>query len=106
MREKHLGLDKMDPKMEEMVKDYAKNLSEQIKVEKIIVNGSDVIVISDDFKDMDFFDRLQLLEFSWHYTMPVQTLGYTNEELKNMEGVSKVITAALKDGIVIKPNSE
>lgn len=100
-----------------IVRRYAQGLTHQIHVGKVILFGSagrgemtydsdiDVIVLSPDFKKIDFIKRLQLLSRARKgeaRKIPMDILGYTNEEFKKMVKESVVLAEAQKDGREIK----
>lgn len=91
----------MDKKVTEAIKrlEYALE-GLRIKTKKIIIFGSyakgrarkhsdiDVVVISDDFKEMNLFQRLETigLALAKAKTMePIEALGYTEEEYNSEE---------------------
>ncbi len=97
----------------QITRDYVKNLKDKIRVEKTILFGSsardemnqdsdlDIIIISPDFKKMKYIDRLILLskargnQFTF---IPMDILGYTNEEFEKMAKESVVLGEAQKEG--------
>lgn len=81
-----------------------------VKAKKIIIFGSyakgkakrhsdiDVVVISDDFKDMDLFKRLETIGIALARAKimePVEAVGYTEEEY-NSEGEGTFIGDEVK----------
>ncbi len=100
-----------------IVYDYARDLTNQIRVQKVILFGSagrgqmtydsdlDVIVISPDFKKLDFIKRLQILSRNRKNAarkVPMDILGYTQEEFEKLGRESVVIEEAQKEGQEIK----
>lgn len=96
----------------EIVKLFKERLSEVLRVEAIIVHGSisrsgptstsdiDVIVVSDNFRDMSFHKRMELLESV--RIGKVQALGYTFSEIESMiMKANPLILGALIEGIHI-----
>ncbi len=85
----------MDKEISRIVSEYKQNLEALgIKVEKVILYGShatgeakedsdiDLLVVSDDFKDMDLWERLCLLgRARVGIKRPMEILGFTEEEL-------------------------
>ena len=70
-----------------------------IRPQKIILYGSfasgqpredsdiDLIVISDDFKNMNFRERLEILGLAAGRVFePIEAIGYTEEEIKDTKG--------------------
>ena len=61
----------------------------------------DLIVISEDFREMNFFERLELLELKWEYAIPIEALGYTPQEYDEMSRYIGIVAEAGKYGKVI-----
>ena len=84
----------MDKEINFIIEKYKKNLGNLgIKAKKIIVFGSyangvprkdsdiDLVVISDDFQNLDLWERLSLLgEATIGIKSPLEILGYTEKE--------------------------
>lgn len=89
-------------KVKQIIQSYAKELgSLGIQVEKVILYGSftkgtsggdsdiDLLVISRDFERMNLRERLETLGVAAaHIRQPIQALGYTPGELKNIKKAS------------------
>lgn len=84
-----------------------------IRPQKIIIFGSyasgrpredsdiDIVVISEDFKDLNLRERLEILGLAAGRVFePIEALGYTPEEAKNASPVS-ILSEALTSGIVM-----
>ena len=85
----------MDKEIAHLIKEYQQKLeSSGVRVKKIIIYGShasgkpgkdsdiDLVVISDDFKNMDLWERLCLLgRARIGIKRPMEILGFTEEEL-------------------------
>jgi len=101
-----------------LIKEYVDNLSREIQIDKIVFFGSgargklrensdlDYIVISNDFKKMGFMKRLQLLSHSrigLSRKVPMDILGYTQEEFKTMakQNVSILLSEAKREGQIV-----
>lgn len=106
-----------NPNPVKIVQEYAKNLKKRIKIDKIILFGSasrnqmtydsdiDVVVLSPNFKNLDFIKRLQLLSRSRRdeaRKVSMDILGYTDEEFKKLAKESVVLEEAQKEGKEIK----
>ncbi len=79
-----------------IINQFVKVAKKQLDIKKIVLFGShatskahewsdiDLAVVSDDFKDMDFHDRLLLLNrITWDGGMTeIDALGYTSEEFE------------------------
>jgi len=101
----------MDKKVTEAIKRFEYALEELgIKAKKIIIFGShargkarkhsdiDVVVISDDFKEMNLFKRLETIGLALARAKimePIEALGYTEEEY-NFEGAGTFIGDEVK----------
>lgn len=86
----------MDKKINQIINKYRKNLESMgIKIKKIILYGShasgkskeasdiDLVVVSDDFRNMDLWERLCLLgRARVGIKRPMEILGVTEEEFK------------------------
>jgi predicted nucleotidyltransferase len=85
----------VDKEITHLIKEYQQKLeSSGVRVKKIIIYGShasgkpskdsdiDLVVISDDFKNMDLWERLCLLgRARIGIKRPMEILGFTEEEL-------------------------
>jgi len=86
----------MDKKVNKIINQYRKNLEAMgVKIRKLIIYGShasgkskeesdiDLVVVSNDFKDMDLWERLCLLgRARIGIKRPIEILGITEEEFK------------------------
>lgn len=96
-----------------MINDYISKLSDYVKIDRVIMFGSyardealsssdvDFLVVSRDFKDMSFFDRLELLQRLWSYDIGADILGYTPEEIEEKSKKISFVSEILKTGIDI-----
>ena|SRR3990167_5431130 len=103
----------------QIARDYAQTLKKRIKVEKIILFGSaargqmtrdsdlDIIIISPDFEKMKYIDRLVFLskarggKFTF---IPMDILGYTDEEFERLSKESVVLDEAKREGKLVSKN--
>lgn len=101
----------MDKEITEIIERFKQSLEKLgVKTKKIIIFGSyakgkakkhsdiDVVVISDDFKNIDLFKRLEIIGIALakaRVMEPVEALGYTEEEY-NSEGEGTFIGDKVK----------
>lgn len=96
--------------VDEMLANYIDELGKHIKVEKVILFGSrargdelkgsdiDLVVISQDFEQLDFVKRLEFLELQWKYSTPIEALGYTPKEFEEKSGRICILSEVKKYG--------
>jgi len=114
---KKLSKSKIKKKVISIVKDYLQNLEGKINVKKVILFGSaargkmhrdsdiDLIILSPDFKKMEFMERLILLSRlreGMKKSAPMDIFGYTPEEFEKLSKESVVLKEAKKEGRVIR----
>ncbi len=97
-----------------LLKIFKRKLSEKIVVNKLILFGSrawgkpqrysdfDLIIVSSEFKDKDFFERGSQLYNYWNVDYPVDFLCYTPEEFNKLKKGVTIVNLAVKKGIEIK----
>mgnify|MGYP001607414056 CR=1 FL=1 len=97
----------------EGLKKFVKRVNKDFKIEKIIFFGSrttnkyikdsdiDLILVSNDFEGLDFFERASKMYDYWILDYPVDFLCYTIAEFTNLRKRISIINYALKKGIVI-----
>ncbi|HLD41762.1 MAG TPA: nucleotidyltransferase domain-containing protein [archaeon] len=95
------------------LKSFRENVNKEIKIEKMILFGSmasgkthadsdvDLIIVSPDFREMNFFKRGAKMYDYWDIRRPVDFLCYTPEEFKKLSGQVSIVSEALKEGIEI-----
>ena len=107
---------KISDQARQIAKKYVTEARKKIKVEKALLFGSaargkmtedsdiDMIIISDEFKEMDLIKRLVLLSclrgrkfLDW----PMDILGYTAEEFDKLSKISSMFIEAKRQGITI-----
>ena len=101
-----------------IIKEYLKNLPSNIKVDGVFLFGSyatgkvredsdlDLIIISPDFKKMEFMKRLILLSHvqgasKLTRSVPMDIIGYTPEEFENIDKESIIMRRAKREGKMI-----
>lgn len=97
--------------IERKVKEYLNSLP--IKVEFAILFGStinddrlkesdiDLIVVSNDFKDMPFEKRILMLQRHWKHDAMLEAFGFTEEEFEELKSKSIVVQEAVEKGKII-----
>ncbi|MCX8181755.1 MAG: nucleotidyltransferase domain-containing protein [Candidatus Methanomethyliaceae archaeon] len=97
--------------IEREVKRYLKSLP--IKVNFAILFGStvcgdrlkesdiDLIVISEDFRNMPFEERMMILQKYWKHDVMIEAFGFTKEELEKLKDKSVVVQEALEKGRIV-----
>lgn len=100
-----------------VVQDYARGLGQKLRLKKVILFGSavrgemtydsdlDVVVLSPDFEKLDFIKRLQFLSRARQgeaRKIPMDILGYTEEEFEKMAKESVVLEEVKREGKEIK----
>jgi predicted nucleotidyltransferase len=114
---KKLSKSKIKKEVLSIIKDYLQNVKEKINVKKVILFGSaargemhrdsdiDLIILSPDFKKMEFMKRLILLSRlrrGMKKTAPMDIFGYTPEEFERLSKESIVLQEAKEQGKIIK----
>ena len=94
--------------IEREVKRYLKSLP--IKVDLAILFGStvygerlrdsdiDLIVVSEDFKEVPFEKRILTLQKHWKHRVMLEAFGFTPEEFESLKDKSIVIQEAVEKG--------
>jgi len=95
-----------------IVRKYLKSLP--LKVDRAILFGStargdrlkdsdvDLIVISDDFREMDLPHRFFVLQKNWKPHIDLEAFGFTQEEFDRLKDKSVILQEATEYGINIK----
>ena len=99
--------------IKEKLKDFKKNLNKKIQIKEMILFGSrangksrknsdvDLIIVSPEFKNLDFFQRGAKMYDFWDLDLPVDFLCYTPEEFEKLKNRASIVREAEKSGIVI-----
>ncbi|MBI5803857.1 nucleotidyltransferase domain-containing protein [Candidatus Pacearchaeota archaeon] len=97
-----------------IIKDFTKKLGKDFSINEVIFFGSraegagnkdsdiDLIIVSDDFKEMNFFERVSSMYNYWIELIPVDFLCYTTEEFARLKKRISIVSEALKKGVVVK----
>lgn len=101
--------EKLIPKL----KTFIKLIKKKYKIDLILLFGSrarndyflssdiDLIIVSDDFKDIFFSNRIaNILEF-WNVSIDLEPLCYTKEEFEIKKNQIGLVQQAVKEGIVL-----
>ena len=97
-----------------IVKEFVTALKKDYKIERIIFFGSqaagkphkdsdiDLIIVSDDFEDMNFFERGAGMYNYWPWLIPVDFICYTTKEFNILKKRISIVKAALEEGIIVQ----
>lgn len=103
-------------RIKRIIKEYIDNLKSKIKINKVILFGSaakykldknsdlDIIVLSNDFKKINFLKRLEFLSHARNGNarkIPMDIIGYTPDEFNKLSKESLVLKEAKENGKVI-----
>ncbi len=95
------------------LREFKKQVGAALGVSKILLFGSqatgtaakdsdvDLVVVSDKFKQMNFFRRAALMYDYWDLRVPVDFLCYTPKEFESLSKRITIVSHAVKHGIVI-----
>lgn len=96
------------------LKKYLKKVGKNFKIQKSILFGSrargdyflnsdvDLILVSDDFKNLKFRERMSELLEHWDGKVDLEVIGYTPEEFEKKKKQIGIVRQAIKEGIEIK----
>lgn len=99
-----------------MIDRYIRNLSAEIRVERVVLFGShargdaflesdiDLIVISPDLASMHPLKRLEFLFLRWPYAKGAHILGYTAQEYRELAQGLTLVAEAEKYGKTVFPS--
>lgn len=97
----------------EQLRLFKEDINKDIPIKKMILFGSradgktgrdtdiDLIIVSPEFKEMDFFQRGAKMYDYWSLRYPVDFLCYTPEEFKKLSKQITIVSEAMKKGIEI-----
>jgi hypothetical protein len=106
-------MDKKKDKLIPLLKEFKKNASKKVKIDKLIFFGSratkkskktsdiDLLLISKNFKGKKYFKRSPKFYLMWDYPYDVDILCLTPEELAKKQKQTGIIQQAVKEGILI-----
>jgi uncharacterized protein len=97
-----------------LIEKFVEKLSKDFSVQRIVFFGSrasggarrdsdiDLIVVSDDFENMDFFERVSGMYKYWDGLMPVDFLCYTEKEFDKLRKRISIVKEALRSGVIVR----
>lgn len=95
------------------LKKFQERLSKEFRITKIILFGSratddfredsdvDLIIVSEDFEGMNFFERVKKMYDYWEIDLPVDFICYTQKEFEMLKKRITIVKDAMKRGIEI-----
>ncbi len=95
------------------LKQFLVDLRKDFLIDRVIFFGSrafgkergdsdiDLIVVSDDFENMSFFERVAKMYDYWNLKVPVDFLCYTKKEFNSLRKRVSIVREALEEGVVI-----
>ena len=98
----------------ENLKDFLKELEKDFDIDKFVLFGSmatgknketsdvDLIIVSNDFEGMNFFERASKVSDYWDLDLPVDFLCYTKKEFAILKNRISIASKALEEGVLIK----
>ncbi len=103
----------MDPKKDPRIRKFSQKLRKKFRISKIILFGSratgdnlkssdyDFIIVSKDFKNMFFTDRISKMYDFWEFDVPIEALCYTPEEFEKKRNGISIVREAVRTGLEI-----
>jgi predicted nucleotidyltransferase len=104
-------MDKAELKIGTEIQEFVRAVKKHINVELIILFGSrargealkdsdfDFVIVSPDFKDIFFTDRLKMLYEFWDHSQALEALCYTPAEFNEKAGQISIVREAVREGI-------
>ncbi|HUW30845.1 MAG TPA: nucleotidyltransferase domain-containing protein [Planctomycetota bacterium] len=104
----------MDEKAAEVVRKFVKKIKSDLSVDRVIFFGSrtggdflahsdiDLLIVSDDFENIDYDDRLKMMYDYWDSEYDVDFLCYTRKEFKKKSKMITTAREAVRTGISMK----
>jgi len=96
-----------------IAKRFAKNIRKKFPDAQIIFYGSrfrgdhlyesdfDFIIVSDYFKNINFYKRIQLILELWNMNFDIEPLCYTKKEFEKKKNQISIVSEALKNCIIL-----
>lgn len=94
---------------------FLKQLQAHYDLERVILFGSraqgeplkhsdyDLLVVSNDFKDIPFFERMNDILLMWKHTEDIEVLCYTQQEFEKKKKQIGIVATAVQEGITLYP---
>lgn len=104
----------MDKKTNEKIKSFVEKIKNNFEIERIIFFGSrargtfkknsdyDFILVSKDFKNMKFTERISKIYPFWSYSDSIEPLCYTPKEFNKLKKRISIVREAVRTGIEIQ----
>lgn len=98
-------------KLMKLLRKYLKKVNKKFKLKKSILFGSrargdyfldsdvDLILVSEDFKEIDFRKRMAELLKWWDGKVDLEVIAYTPEEFEKKKNQFGIVQQAVKEGI-------
>ncbi len=95
------------------LRQFSIDLRKDFLIDRVIFFGSrasgeeredsdiDLIIVSDDFESMSFFERVAKMYDYWNLRIPVDFICYTRKEFNSLKKRVSIVKEALEEGIVI-----
>jgi predicted nucleotidyltransferase len=104
-------------KVEDRIDDFLRRAQQRIRVDRVIAFGSrirgdelknsdlDIIVVSDDFQGVKFYERPVMINdlWPWYRDMSLDLLCYTRGEIDRIAQEIGIVATAIKEGRVFLP---
>ena len=106
----------MDRETDEIARRFVKKLTNNYKIEKVILFGSrargdhfkmndfDFIIVSPDFRGVHIIERMSSIYEYWDEPYDIEPLSYTPEEFEARMNELGIVSAAIKEGILVPVN--
>jgi len=95
------------------IETFVEKLKKKINIERVIVFGSrargdyladsdvDMIIISKDFEEVPFYERMDKLILLWESPLDLEALCYTPKEFEQKKKEIGIVAEAVKEGIEV-----
>jgi|SRR3989338_6670136 len=98
------------------IKEFIKRLQKDFTIKRVVLFGSraagiekeesdfDLIIVSDDFEDMNIFKRSAKMYDYWALPIPVDFICLTTKEFNTLRKKISIVSIALEEGIILSNN--